>query len=222
MKSYPFITYSSEQLDQKERLKRSRDFYKLMNARRSVRDYSSEGFFKEIIENIIATAGTAPSGANKQPWSFCLVSNAELKAKIRQMAEKEERISYEGRMSEQWLKDLAPLGTDANKPFIENAPYIIVVFKKPFDYSACGKKHNNYYVNESVGIAVGFLLAAIQNAGLVALTHTPSPMNFLQEALNRPDNERAYLLIPVGIAMKGAKVPDIQRKSLNEILIEYK
>lgn len=222
MNEHPFIPYKSEQLNEKERLERSRTFYNQMNKRRSVRDYSNKNFSKEIIENIIATAGTAPSGANKQPWSFCLISNAELKAKIRQMAEEEERISYQGRMSEQWLKDLAPLGTDANKPFIEVAPYIIVVFKKPFDYDDSGNKLNNYYVNESVGIAVGFLLAAIQNAGLAALTHTPSPMNFLQKALNRPDNERAYLLIPVGIAMDGAEVPDIHRKEINNILIEYK
>lgn len=222
MHEHPFIPYKIEELSEEERLQHSKDFFKKMNSRRSVRDYSDQVFPIEIIKNIIATAGTAPSGANKQPWTFCLVSNKELKAKIRAMAEEEERISYSGRMSEQWLKDLAPLGTDSNKPFIDIAPYIIIVFKKPYDLDDEGNKLNNYYVNESVGIAVGFLLAAIQNAGLVALTHTPSPMNFLQEALERPSNERAYLLIPVGLASEDAMVPDIKRKDLEEIMVEYK
>lgn len=222
MEEHPFIPYKIEELSDQDRIEQSGDFFKKMNLRRSVRDYSDRSFPIEVIKNIIATAGTAPSGANKQPWTFCLVSNPELKSKIRESAEVEERKSYSGRMPEQWLKDLAPLGTDANKPFIEIAPYIIVVFKKPYDLDADGNKLNNYYVNESVGIAIGFLLAAIQNAGLVALTHTPSPMNFLQKVLQRPENERAFLLIPVGIASEDAMVPDIKRKDLEQIMVEYK
>jgi len=215
--AYHHTTYSEEEM-----LQRSSDFYLQMNARRSVRDFSPRDFPREILDNIIATAGTAPSGANKQPWTFCVITNAELKSKIREMAEEEERISYGGRMSEKWLKDLAPLGTDANKHFTDKAPYIVVIFKKPFDYDSEENKLNNYYVNESVGIAVGIFLSAVQNAGLAALTHTPSPMNFLQKALNRPDNERAYLLIPVGYPTSEATVPNIHRKNLKEIRIEYK
>lgn len=222
MKDHPHITYKFKQLSNEERLEKSQKYLDQMKQRRSVRSYSSESFPKEIIENIIATAGTAPSGAHKQPWTFCLISNSELKTSIRRMAEKEEHISYNGRMSDQWLKDLAPLGTNASKPFIEEAPYIIVVFKKLYDYTSEGKKLNNYYVNESVGIAVGFLLMAIHNAGLVALTHTPSPMNFLQKILERPANERAFLLMPVGLPDKGALIPNIQRKELDDIMVEYK
>jgi len=201
--------------------KRAKNFYKWLNDRRTVRDFSSKPIKKSIIDNIILTASSAPSGAHKQPWTFCAVSNQEIKKKIRVAAEKEEYRSYHDRMSEKWLKDLQPLGTDWHKPFLENAPWLIVVFKRLYDWDKGGNKHNNYYVNESVGIACGFLLTAIHNAGLVALTHTPSPMNFLSEILKRPENERPYLLIPLGYPAKDTYVPSLERKALEEVIIHY-
>lgn len=218
---YPFINYKPAILTEKEMLEKSHQLFMKANNRRSCRDFSSKSFPLEVIENIIKTASTAPSGANKQPWTFCIVQDPELKSKIRVAAEAEEKESYDHRMSDEWLKDLAPLGTDWNKPFLETAPYLIVVFKRAFEFEENGKKHQNYYVNESVGLACGFLLHAIQNAGLVALTHTPSPMNFLIELLNRPSNERPFLLIPVGLPADECMVPDIQRKSLEEIMVLY-
>jgi len=198
-------------------LTRSGNYFKLLNKRRSIRNFSDKEIPKSVIENIIKSAGTAPSGANKQPWTFCVVENPEIKKKIRIAAEEEEKKSYEERMSEEWLEDLKHLGTDANKEFLEIAPYLIVVFKRPFEYDKNGDKHQNYYVNESVGLACGMLISAIHNAGLVTLTHTPSPMRFLEKILNRPDNERAFLLLPVGYASQKTYVPDIKRKPLNEI-----
>ncbi|MEQ8927865.1 MAG: nitroreductase family protein [Fulvivirga sp.] len=184
--------------------------------------YSKETYSKEeVIENIILSASTAPSGAHKQPWSFCVVSNPDLKKQIREAAEKEEYESYNGRMTEDWLKDLEPLGTDWHKPFLEIAPYLIIVFKKAYDICPEGKKKNNYYVNESVGLAAGFLLTAIHNAGLVALTHTPSPMNFLTKLLDRPENERPMLLIPIGYPVEETWVPNIERKPLEEVASFY-
>jgi len=175
----------------------------------------------QVMENIIMAASTAPSGAHKQPWSFCLVSNPGLKAKIRKAAEAEEYENYHGRMSEEWLADLQPFDTNWHKPFLETAPYLIVLFKKAYDLDDDGQKSKNYYVNESVGIAAGFLLTAIHYAGLVALTHTPSPMNFLRDILERPANERPFLLIPVGYPAKDAKVPVLERKSKEDILFYY-
>lgn len=196
----------------------SADFYELMNKRRSIREFSSETFSKEIIENIIKTASTAPSGAHKQPWTFCVVTDNDIKKKIRDEAEKEEFENYNGRMDKQWLEDLAYLGTDWHKPFLETAPYLIIVFKKLYDISAGGIKKQNYYVNESVGIACGFLLTAIHKAGLCALTHTPSPMGFLSKILNRPENERPFLLIPLGYPAKNCEVPDLKRKDIDSIV----
>lgn len=170
------------------------------------------------METIIATAGTAPSGANKQPWKFILVDDPEWKKRIRIAAEAEEKQSYESRMPQDWLDDLEPLGTDWHKEFLEVAPYLIVVFREKYRIEE-GRQKKNYYVDESVGIACGFLLAAIHNAGLASLTHTPSPMNFLREILHRPQNEVPYLLIPVGYPAENAVVPDIHRKSLDEILV---
>lgn len=175
----------------------------------------------EVMENIIMAASTAPSGAHKQPWSFCLISDPQLKARIREGAEAEEYENYHGRMSEEWLADLQPFATDWHKPFLEIAPYLIVLFKKAYDLDEKGQKHKNYYVNESVGIAAGFLLAAIHHAGLVALTHTPSPMNFLGDILERPSNERPFLLIPVGYPADDAEVPVLERKSQEEVLFYY-
>ena len=217
---YRHILYRKEPISEKETLDRSQTFYETMDNRRSVREYSNQPVSKEVIENIIKTASTAPSGAHKQPWTFCAISNAELKTKIRLAAEEEERESYSSRMSERWLKDLAPLGTDTNKPFIEDAPWIIVVFKRVYEHDD-NEKHNNYYVNESVGIACGMLITAIHNAGLVTLTHTPSPMNFLSKLLDRPANERAFLLLPVGYAKQPVYVPDIKRKTLDEVAEFY-
>lgn len=196
---------------------RSADHYRLADHRRSVRDYSDTPISREVIENLILTASTAPSGAHKQPWTFCAVSDPEIKKQIRIAAEKEEKENYEQRMSERWLRDLAPLGTDENKEFLEIAPWLIIVFKKVYDIGEDGEKLNNYYVNESVGIACGMLINAIHHAGLVTLTHTPSPMNFLAEILDRPKNERAYLLLPVGHPADTCYVPDIHRKELNDI-----
>jgi nitroreductase len=211
------IRYQQTTISEKEMLNRSIDFYQNMDKRRSIRDFSDKPISKEIIENIIKTAGSAPSGAHKQPWTFCIVENPVIKKQIRLAAEAEERQSYDARMSDSWLKDIKPMGTDASKPFIEIAPYLIVVFKHLFEYGKNNEKLQNYYVNESVGIACGMLIAAIQNAGLVTLTHTPSPMRFLEKILNRPDNERAFLLLPIGKAIDECFVPKLQRKAINEI-----
>lgn len=203
-----------------EMLQRSREFYQFMNKRRTVRDFSDKTIPEEVIDNLILTASTAPSGAHKQPWTFCVVSDPELKKAIREAAEKEEYLNYHGRMTEEWIEDLKPFATDWQKPFLETAPYLIIIFKKAYDI-VNGEKRKNYYVTESVGLATGFLLAAIHNAGLVAVTHTPSPMNFLQELLGRPENERPFLLIPVGYPSDEALVPNIERKSLEEIAVYY-
>lgn len=201
--------------------KSAKEFYDVMDSRRSIRDFSDKPIPKSVIENIIRTASTAPSGAHKQPWTFCVVESSNLKLKIRTAAEEEERKSYEGRMSEEWLEDLKPLGTNHLKPFLEIAPYLIIVFKKPNDLDSEGNKFQNYYVNESVGIACGMLITAIHQAGLVTLTHTPSPMNFLTKLLERPSNERAFLLLPVGYPANETFVPDIERKPLEQIAKFY-
>lgn len=218
---HPFISYSREEYSNDEMIKRSKDFFEWADLRRSVRDFSSKPVPKEVMENILKTASTAPSGAHKQPWTFCLISNDSLKSKLRELAEEEEKKSYGGRMSDDWLEDLAPLGTDWQKEFIDIAPWIVVVMKRAYELDENGKKKNNYYVSESVGLASGFLLMAVHNAGLVALTHTPSPMNFIAKALNRPENERPFLLIPVGFPSKEAKIPVLERKSVSEIVEFY-
>lgn len=203
-----------------EMLKRSRELHQFMERRRTVREFSDKEVPYEVIEHIVMTASTAPSGAHKQPWSFCVVSDPALKHQIREAAEKEEYENYHGRMSEEWLEDLQPFGTDWEKPFLDVAPYLIVVFKKPYDL-VDGVQKKNYYVNESVGLAAGFLLSAIHNAGLVAVTHTPSPMNFLQKILGRPENERPFLLIPVGYPADVVHIPDLERKPKEEVLFHY-
>lgn len=215
-----FIPFEQDQFSEDEMQQRAEHFYRFMDKRRSLRMFSDRPVSKEIIENIIRTASTAPSGAHMQPWTFCAVSSAEVKSKIRKAAEEEEFENYHGRMSERWLKDLEPFGTDHIKPFLEIAPWLIVVMKRSYEL-VDGKKKNNYYATESVGLATGFLLAAIHNAGLVALTHTPSPMNFLAEVLDRPKNEKPFLLIPVGHPTDDAQVPDLQRKSLAEVSVFY-
>lgn len=203
-------------LSEKEMKARSLVFLDLMKSRRTVRDFSDKPVQKDIIENIIKTAASAPSGANKQPWKFVVVEDPKIKKEIRIAAEEEEKEFYAHRASKEWLKDLNQFGTDWKKPFLETAPYLIIVFKEVMD-TRHEKPRKNYYVNESVGIAVGFLLAAVHNAGLVSLTHTPSPMKFLQEILKRPENERAYLLIPVGYPAENAEVPEISKKPFREI-----
>lgn len=215
------MPYTGAQYTTEETLANSARFYQFMDQRRSVREFSDRPIPFEVIENIVRTASTAPSGAHKQPWTFVVVGDPEIKTKIRQAAEKEEFESYNGRMSQEWLEDLQPFGTDWHKPFLEIAPYLIVVFRKAYDLQPDGIQRKNYYVQESVGIACGLLLTAIHQAGLIALTHTPSPMNFLQNILQRPENERPFLLVPVGYPAEGTMVPDLLRKSLDEIMVVY-
>ena len=215
-----FIRYKSTILPIEEVEKRSRDYYASIDKRRTVRHFSDKAVSRSVIENIIMTASSAPSGAHKQPWTFCAVSSPTLKKQIKVAAEKEEYESYNGRMSQEWLDDLAPIGTDWHKPFLEIAPWLIIVFRKAYEL-VNGEKRKCYYVNESVGIASGFLLTAIHQAGLVSLTHTPSPMNFLQKILNRPENERPFLLVPVGYPADEVEVPDLQRKPLDEVAVFY-
>ena len=221
VEGYRHIRYKNVTYSEDEMINRSKNYFEWFDKRRSVRHFSDKPVPKEVIENIVKTASTAPSGANKQPWTFCIVESAEMKKKIRQAAEEQERINYKERMSEVWLEDLKHLGTSASKPFLETAPYLIIAFKRVFEYDSNGAKHQNYYVNESVGLACGFLISAIHNAGLATLTHTPSPMRFLEKILERPDNERAFLLLPVGYGADKTYVPDIHRKPLKEVMKVY-
>ncbi|MPR34368.1 nitroreductase family protein [Cytophagaceae bacterium SJW1-29] len=204
-----------------ELIRSCRTYFEIMEKRRSLRFFSDHPVPKAAVEQILMTASTAPSGAHKQPWTFCAVSDHAIKRQIRLAAEEEEYRSYHGRMSAEWLRDLAPLGTDWHKPFLETTPWLIIVFRRIYEFGEGGKKQNNYYVNESVGIACGFLLAAIHQAGLVALTHTPSPMDFLTKVLNRPANEKPYLLIPIGYPAPDATVPDLIRKRSDEVIVWY-
>ncbi|MBZ0280712.1 MAG: nitroreductase family protein [Anaerolineae bacterium] len=209
-----------------EQLARSRQFLERMRTRRTVREFSTESVPFELIENAIATAATAPSGANQQPWTFVVVSNPALKKQIREAAEAEEKESYQNRMSAEWLAALAHLGTDWHKPHLEDAPYLIVVFRQAYGLvidpeTGMETKIKHYYTEESVGIAVGLLLASLHQAGLATLTHTPNPMGFLGEILHRPANERAYVIVPVGYPAADAHVPVITKKPLNEILIRF-
>lgn len=192
-------------------------FFQKVSSRRSVRDFSKDNFPIEIIKNCIKSASTAPSGANKQPWHFVIVKDSKIKRKIRKAAEIEEKEFYGGRAPQEWLDDLNQFGTDWKKPFLEEAPYLIVVFSKKFDINDDGTNTKNYYVSESVGIASGLLLIALHNAGLVTLTHTPSPMSFLSEILNRPPSDKPYLIIPVGFPSENAEVPNIKKKTFKEI-----
>ena len=217
MNNKEFINYHGKNYSEEEVERKSVEFLKDLSKRRSVRDFSERKVPKEVIENLIKTAGLAPSGANKQPWTFCVISDPELKKEIRRLAEIEEYENYNGRMSDSWKEDLKHLGTNHIKEFLEVAPHLIVVFKKIYDLEEDGSKNQNYYVNESVGIACGFLIAAIHNAGLVTLSHTPSPMAFLQKALNRPKNEKAFLLLPIGYPATDCKVPNISKKDLKDI-----
>ncbi len=218
---FPFIQYAHPRYEATEMQRRSDDFHTWMDQRRTVRDFSEMPIPVSVLENLVKTASTAPSGAHKQPWTFCLVTDPAMKKEIRIAAEAEEKVSYDGRMSDEWLQDLAPLQTDLHKPFLETAPCLIVVFRRSFEWTNDGKKKQNYYVSESCGLACGFLLAAVHHAGLVALTHTPSPMNFLSQLLKRPENEKPFLLIPVGYPADDCWVPDLQRKQPEQIIAWY-
>jgi len=213
-----FIPLTSHKIiSEKEMIKKSKEFYVDIKKRRTVREFSDKPVPKEVIDNCILAAGTAPSGANLQPWHFVVVSDPKIKKQIRKAAEEEEKEFYNKRAPKEWLDALAPLGTDEHKPFLENAPFLIAIFTKSFDVLPDGRKVKQYYSQESVGIACGLLITAVHNAGLVSLTHTPSPMSFLNKILERPNNERPFLLLVVGHPKDGTEVPDIKKKSLNEI-----
>ncbi len=213
-----FIPHAPVIFSEQEQLDRASSFFEFFDKRRSIREFSDRPVSREVIELLLRTANSAPSGANRQPWQFVVVTDPQLKREIRLAAEAEERESYERRMPQEWLNDLAVLGTDWHKPFLEIAPVLIVVFSVSYTKED-ERIHKNYYVKESVGIASGFLLAAIHNAGLVSLTHTPSPMDFLQKILDRPDNEKPFLLIPVGYPKEDAQVPDLHRKEFDEYVM---
>ena len=208
-------------LKQKEMIDISKDFFNKIKTRRTIRDFSSKDIPEEILENAIQAAGRAPSGANQQPWHFVIVGNKKIKESIRKAAEKEEQTFYTKRAPKEWLNALKHIGTDANKPHLEKAPYLIIVFAERYSINKKSEKIKNYYVSESVGIATGFLITALHFAGLVTLTHTPSPMKFLNKILNRPSNESAYLIIAVGYPEDDATVPVISKKKINEFLTKF-
>ena len=218
METETFKPLEFERFSEPEMRARALAYFEKMRSRRSVREFATTKVPREVIEHCLRTAGYAPSGANRQPWHFVVISEPGLKRKIREAAEEEERAFYAHRAGEEWLEALAPLGTDANKPFLEDAPWLIVVFLKKFTFDEQGRKHKNYYTAESVGIACGFLLTALHWAGLATLTHTPSPMKFLNEVLERPKSERAYMVIPVGYPAADATVPVITKEPLEEIV----
>lgn len=216
----PQIPYRARRLTLEESAVRARAFYEQIDSRRSVRDYKAEPVPRELIETAIRAASTAPSGAHRQPWTFVAISDPELKSKIREAAEEEERISYlGGRMPQEWLEAIAPLGTDWRKPHLEDAPWLVVVFAELHGVNDDGSKRKNYYVKESVGIACGLFIAALHDMGLATLTHTPSPMGFLGEILERPSREKAFIVFPVGYPADDATVPDLERKPLEEVAI---
>ena len=213
----PTIPLDCQEYPVEEVQRRALEYYENMRRRRTVRDFSERLVPLDIIENCLRTADTAPNGANQHPWHFVVVSDPEIKRQIREAAEKEEQDFYKSRATREWLEALAPLGTDEHKPFLETAPYLIAIFAKVHGIDEQGKRVKHYYVNESVGIATGLLISAIHHSGLASLTHTPSPMRFLNKILRRSEQECPFLLLVVGYPEKNAKVPDIQRKSLPEI-----
>jgi nitroreductase len=217
---YTPVPLEFTRLEAEEALGRSREFLELMKTRRSVRHFSSQPVPRALIENALATASWAPSGANQQPWTFVVVSDPDVKARLREAAEHEERLLYEQRASREYLEALEPIGTDWIKRHITDAPYVIAVFEQSYGLEADGSRKKHYYVRESVGIATGFLLASLHSAGLATLTHSPSPMRFMKEILGRPDNERPFVLIPVGYPSPEAEVPDIalERKPLDDVV----
>jgi nitroreductase len=225
--TYPFIPLQFDTWSPEDQLRRSRDFVDCLRRRRTVREFSRRPVAYELIENAVRAAASAPSGANQQPWRFVVVTDPEIRRRLRQAAESEERDNYNRRFPDEWLQALRPLGTDWHKPFLTDAPYLIVVFRENWGEEptpqqptgAAVHRIKHYYVMESVGIAVGMLLAALHWSGLATLTHTPSPMGFLNEVLGRPANEKAYVVIPVGYPADDARVPDIHRKPLEDVLL---
>ena len=217
MSAYKSVSYQLPRYSSAERKQRGEAFCRSMSQRRSVRDFSGAPVPRELIEVAIATASTAPSGAHRQPWQFVAVSDRATKREIRLAAEEEERQSYEGRMPEEWLDALAPLGTDWHKPYLEIAPWLVIVFEQTYGVDANGNRLKNYYVKESVGIACGLFITSLHQMGLATLTHTPSPMAFLSQILQRPANEKPYVLLPVGYPAADCHVPDLQRKTLDEV-----
>lgn len=218
MNKYQFLPHSDyEEYPVEEMKERANNFYEDLKRRRTVRDFSSRTVPREIIEKCILAAGTAPNGANKQPWHFAVVESSDIKKQLRDAAEDEEHEFYHRRAPQDWLDDLEQFATDEHKPFLEEAPYLIGIFSESYALDTEGNKEKNYYVKESVGIATGMLITALHNAGLVTLTHTPSPMGFLNEVMNRPENEKPFLLLVVGYPAEGVKVPDIKKKPLEEI-----
>ena len=218
---HPFVPLAFERLPEDEMLRRARGFYVEMNRRRTTRHFSDEPVPRELIEYAVRTAGTAPSGAHQQPWTFVVVSDPEIKRRMRQAAEEEERINYGGRMPSEWVEALAPLGTDAVKEHITTAPYVVVMFRQTYGIGPDGTRRTHYYTSESCGIAAGLFIAAVHRMGLATLTHTPSPMGFLSELLQRPANEKPFLLMPVGYPAPDARVPDLTRKPIDEIAVWF-
>lgn len=216
---FPFVPLRFERRSTEESLAAARDFHAEMNTRRTTRHFSAEPVHRALIEYAIRTAGTAPSGAHQQPWTFVAVADAVLKQRIREAAEDEEHRNYHGRMPVEWLEALAPLGTDEHKAHLTDAPWVVVLFRHNHGVTADGRKRTNYYTQESCGIAAGLFIAAVHRMGLVTLTHTPNPMGFLAEVLERPAHERAMLVMPVGYPAADARVPDITRKPLEEIAV---
>ena len=219
MPEYPFVPLQFQRRPIDESRERARRFYEEMNGRRTTRQFSTEAVPRDLIEYAIRTAGTAPSGAHQQPWTFVAVSDAEHKRKIRQAAEREEHENYHGRMPADWLEALAPLGTDEHKPHLTDAPWVVVLFRQSYGLDPDGGRRTYYYTQESCGIAAGLFIAAVHHMGLVTLTHTPNPMAFLSELLERPANEKAMLVMPVGYPAADARVPDLARKPLDQIAV---
>lgn len=219
VKTYPFVPLRFTAIELEESRRRAHAFYESMNRRRTTRHFSSQPVPRDLIEYAIRTAGTAPSGAHQQPWTFVAVSDATLKARIREAAEREEYDFYHGKAPQEWIDALLPLGTDEHKPHLTDAPWVVVLFRQAYGLDGGSEKRTHYYTEESCGIAAGFFIAAVHAMGLVTLTHTPNPMAFLRELLERPTNERAMLVMPVGYPAPDARVPDIKRKPLEEIAV---
>jgi nitroreductase len=217
--TYPFVPLDYERLPEADSDRRALDFYRELNRRRTTRHFATDAVARGWIELAIMTAGTAPSGAHQQPWTFVAVSDAGIKRSIREAAEHEEKLNYAGRMPPDWIEALTRLGTDENKPHLTDAPWVVVLFRKLYGLDETGRRHPYYYTQESCGIAAGLFIAAVHHMGLVTLTHTPSPMGFLSELLERPANEKAFLVMPVGYPADDARVPALERRSLEEISI---
>lgn len=217
---HPFVPLVHERLSEADMVARATQFRSELGHRRSVRMFSSDPVPQRLIELAIETGATAPSGAHKEPWTFVAISNNDIKRQIREAAEEEERVNYlENRMNDEWQEALAPLGTDHHKEFLEIAPWIVVLFEQRYEQRADGERRKNYYVKESCGIAAGLFVAALHNMGLVTLTHTPSPMAFLTKLLGRPENERPFVMFPIGYPLPGTLVPDLARKDLDQVMV---